>query len=151
MRIRLIITACALFLCTFISTIAVSYDYMKLCHKSGAEILLALDQKPRIKFQDNFVSVGTNRYEIAELDKYTFIDSSNVENIINDEDIYLDANGHLHLRGGLMGTVIYDVNGRQVNFEIIEISDGWILDLSKLATGVYFVTIGQTTFKIFFK
>lgn len=135
-------------------TQAQTSDYMKLYHKSGATMMLALEQKPIISFDTNGVSIATERYSFSELDKYVFVNlsaESGLAEILGAGDLLLDSQGYLHLPYSQKDIAIYDMNGIVAECSAIKCEGEIIVDMSKLKSGIYLVSLGDTTFKVCLK
>lgn len=126
-------------------------NHMVLYHKSGATILLSLKEQPSIKFADNGVIVGTSRYDIGELDKYTFVDPATLKSLDMSNDIVLGSDGILHLPSSFADTDIYDSKGVKINCERTADKNGIAIDMKGLLAGTYIVSFGDKSVKIFIR
>lgn len=117
-------------------------------------MMLALEQKPKISFDTNGVSIATERYSFSELDKYVFVNlsaESGLAEILCAGDLLLDSQGYLHLPNSQKVIAIYDMNGIVAECSAIKCEGEIIVDMSKLKSGIYLVSLGDTTFKVCLK
>ena len=128
-------------------------DCMIFNLQSGAQVVVLLEQEPRIFFGEDGIYIGTDSYQFSELKNYIFGDSENlpdnIAEVISNIKFY-HQNGLLYINNIPTNTdvSVYTLLGQVVNCPIEYYSDdSLVIDVNGLIPGVWLISIGNETIK----
>ena len=117
-------------------------DCMIFSLQSGAQVVILLDQEPKILFLEDGVYIGTDSYQFSELKNYVFGDSENLPDKLADvvsSVKFYQQNGLLFVSNVPMNSDIrlYTLLGQEVNCSIDYYSDdSCVIDINNLVLQV---------------
>lgn len=135
---------------------AISHNHLILYLNSGTQLSFSVEDKPQITFEGNVLCINTDRFQIADVKKYTFSENEAVG--IETVEASKDGVALTRLDGEKIAVSMKDVSaavhvysskGVEQNIHKTIGTDGQvILDLTGLMPDVYVIAAGDETLKI---
>lgn len=127
-------------------------DNALLLHLNSGEIIrFELNSRPIITFNQNLMTVGSQNYSFSDVNKYTFATQTSINNILDDNIIVFNGDGHIKINGNYNASEIqlYSIEGINYPLSISSNSDNsFTVDISSLHTGYYIIKLGSKRIKI---
>lgn len=123
-------------------------DCMLLYTKSKASVILMLKDRPRISFENDAVTVGQQRYEFDDIDKYVFADAASVADVEGCADFIVTADGLVRISVADGNVEVYNPSGVLISVPVKECGDYIELDFTIYTPGVYILKTGTKSFKV---
>lgn len=143
-------------LCLMLMPVMTSAQTHMTVHlKDGKTVGFEVSKRPIIVFENGSMTVGTDRFRLVDVAKYTFSDTPlSLLEFEADcrEDVYVTCNDKLTFRRGESGSevCIYTVSGISVPASVRQKDEDWIeVDVSRLSSGHYLLTNGSLSLKFY--
>lgn len=128
-------------------------DNALLLHLNSGEIIrFEINSRPIITFNQNLMTVGSQNYSFSDVNKYTFATQTGINNILDDNTIVFNGDGHIKINSNYNASEIqlYSIEGINYPLSISSNSDNsFTVDISSLHTGYYIIRIGPKRIKIY--
>lgn len=129
--------------------------YMTVHLKDGKTVGFEVSKRPVIVFENGSMTVGTDRFRLVDVAKYTFSDTP--LSVLEFEadcraDVFVSRDGKLMFRRGESGSEVclYTLSGISVPANVGQKDEDWIeVDVSRLSSGHYLLTNGSLSLKFF--
>lgn len=130
------------------STAKAQIDYVAVHDVAGGVTTIPLADADCIIINGNYFTIGSFSLDIQNLKKYEFVDSSTsgINDVIGDiSDFRFNSDGKIIIPTRMIGKPVnvYLLSGLKCEVS----THGNIIDMHKLATGIYLVKVGETSFK----
>lgn len=116
--------------------------------KSGTKIVLPIDDKPVITFDNGMITIGNDRYSISNVSKYTISSTeAGIANIMADGITIDDENIIIRNVSDVDALHIYTTGGMECPCSKIVDNNCIIINISELTSGYYILSAGLENIK----
>lgn len=119
---------------------------------SGTTISFPIEDQPKIVFEDGVISISTERFQINNVQKYTFSENEalSIEGVDTDEvKMYQGDKIVVDLNSVSDKVSVYSSKGLEQAVSAVKTDERKVvLDMSNLQPDVYVISVGNKSFKI---
>lgn len=135
-------------------TYAFKNDCLLVHLKNGQTMAFPIEKSPQITFEDGVLIISTERFQIKNVAKYTFVDSESldVEDVKSANTISFMSDGDIlkiRLKDVSLPIKMYTISGMEIAISKDLDEKGLLsINMASLREPVYLIKIGDETIKI---
>lgn len=142
-----------LFILIIILIISIKTDasetFLYLYHTNGLVSALNIDLQPIITFENGYISIANQSFDIKDINKYTFEKPTGINDPHILTNVIFDNKNSILIPNALAdsGVSICDMSGISYPIKLVNEEDKVRVDISELSTGIYILKCNNHNYK----